>query len=96
MHFLPFVFYVCTHMRILSHVQVYTILININCAFALFSSVYIRIPGGSLLYKLISQIIDYLERLNETEKSNLHYSDGSWDYCPQIILILGILLLTFL
>lgn len=64
-----------THAHTVSCTQVYTILININCAFALFSSVYIRIPGGSLLYKLISQIIDYLERLGMNEKSNLHYSE---------------------
>lgn len=64
-------------MCILSHVHrfILTILININCTFVLFSSVYIRIPGGSLLYKLISQIIDYLARLGMNEKSNLHYSE---------------------
>ena len=37
MHFLPFVFYVCTHMCILSHVHrfILTILININYTFVL-------------------------------------------------------------
>ena len=77
MHFLPFIFYACTHICILSHVPrfILTILININYSFVLYSSVYIRIPGGSLLYKLISQIIDYLERLRMNKKSNLHYSE---------------------
>ena len=67
-------------MCILSHVHrfILTILININYTFVLYSSVYIRIPGGSLLYKLISQIIDYLERLRMNKKSNLHYSEKSY------------------